>query len=99
DEFSSLKLDSIKPKLFENESPDEFNNENVPPINLRLDFPKSKESPPTITVHLQDRLLVMTSHAIDVLSQNLEEIFTVEERILRENLPPKLIPIEIQLNN
>ncbi|CAM4823866.1 unnamed protein product [Rotaria magnacalcarata] len=99
DEFSSLKLDSIKPKLFENESPDELNNENVPPINLRLDFPKSKESPPTITIHLQDRLLVITSHAIDVLSQNLEEIFTVEERILRENLPPKLIPIEIQLNN
>ncbi|CAF1100558.1 unnamed protein product [Rotaria sordida] len=100
DEFSSLKLDTIKPKLFENENPDEYNNENVPSINVRIDFPKSELlPPPIITLRIQDRSLKITSHAIDVISKNLEEIFTNEEKILRENQPLKIPSLDIHLNN
>ncbi|CAF4371835.1 unnamed protein product, partial [Rotaria sp. Silwood2] len=100
DEFSSVKLDTIKPKIFENENPDEYNTENVPPINVRIDFPKSELSPPPIiTLHIQDRSLKVASHAIDVISQNFEEMLTSEEKILRENQPIKTAPIDIHLNN
>ncbi|CAF4699612.1 unnamed protein product [Rotaria sp. Silwood1] len=100
DEFSSLQFDTIKPTLFENENPDEDNNENVSPINLRIDFPKSELSPPPIvTLHIQDRSLTIASHAIDVITQNFEEILTNEEKILRENQPLKIVPIDIHLNN
>ncbi|CAF4542304.1 unnamed protein product, partial [Rotaria sp. Silwood2] len=100
DEFHSLKYDSIKPKLFENECPDEFNNENVPPINIRIDIPKGKSSPlPIVTIKLENRILAMTTHALDIILQNLEEIRTIEEKILRKNRPHKSVPINIDLNN
>jgi hypothetical protein len=117
DEFHSLKFDSIKPKLFENERPgifdsfcffvknlflflDEFNDENVPPINIRIDFPKSESSSlPTVTVQLEDRTLAIASHSIDVLLQNLEEIHTGEEKSIQKTHPHKFLPIDVHLNN
>jgi hypothetical protein len=78
---------------------DEFNNENVPPINIRIDLPKSEiPSPPILTLQIQDRSLKTTSHAIDVISQILEEMLTPEEKIIRSQ-SPKLAPIDIYLNN
>ncbi|CAF2368503.1 unnamed protein product [Rotaria sp. Silwood2] len=57
--FSSLKFDTIKSKLFENEN--EYHNENVPPINVHLDFPKSELSPslppPFINLHVPRSLI------------------------------------------
>jgi hypothetical protein len=78
-----------------------LNNDNVPPINIRIDFPKGEPSPslPLITLQMQDRSLTTTSHALDILSQNLEEIFTAEEKLIRQTQPPKLPPIDIHLNN
>ncbi|CAF4200456.1 unnamed protein product, partial [Rotaria magnacalcarata] len=74
DEFHSLKFDSLKPKLFENESPDKCNNDGVPPIDVRIDFPKGKSnSLPIITIKIENRTFAMTNHAIDILSKNLEE--------------------------
>ncbi|CAF1314302.1 unnamed protein product [Adineta ricciae] len=102
DEFSSLKFDAIKPKLFENENPDEYNNENVPPINIRIDLPKGDSlppPPPTVTVQVQDRSLVIANHALDVLAQNLEEILTPEEKLIRQNQPLKIVPLDIILKN
>ncbi len=118
DEFHSLKFDSIKPKLFENESPgildlfspkfffiyflflDEFNNENVPPINLRIDFPKGESSsPPIITIKIEDRTFGIATHAIDVLLENLEEIHTREEKSLGKTHAHEFIPIDVHLNN
>jgi len=119
DEFSSLKLNSIKPKLFENERPgiidrsyfsqissfffsqDEYNNENVPPINVRIDFTKGEfpPPPPMVTVKLQDRTLITTDHTVEVLTQNLEEIFTLEQKLIRQTQPVKLPPIDVHLTN
>ncbi len=48
---------------------------------------------------MQDRSLTTTSHALDILSQNLEEIFTAEEKLIRQTQPSKLPPIDIHLNN
>jgi len=79
---------------------DEFNNENVPPINLRIDFPKGESSSlPIITVKIEDRTLGIATHAIDVLLQNLEEIHTREEKNLGKTHSHKFIPIDIHLNN
>ncbi len=80
---------------------DEFNNENVPPINVRIDFTKGEfpPPPPFVTLKIQDRSLRTTSHAIDVLTQNLEEIFAAEEKLIRQNQSPKLVPIDLHLNN
>ncbi len=115
DEFHSLKYDSIKPKLFENERPgmfnqflsksifyflDEYNDENVPPINIRVDIPKDEpNAPPIITIKLEDRALVLTSHALDILQENLEEVHTSEEKSLRKKQAPQNIPIDIYLRN
>ncbi|CAF0787726.1 unnamed protein product [Adineta steineri] len=101
DEFFALKFDTIKPKLFDNENPDEFNNEKVPPINIRIDFPKDKISSPTplVCVKIQDRTLSVASHAIDVITLNLEEILTSEEKFIRQNQPLKIVPIDIYLSN
>ncbi len=79
---------------------DEFNNENVPPINIRIDFPKGEiPSLPILTLQIQDRSLTMTSHAIELLLQNLEQIFTPEEKLIRRNRPPKIVPLDVHLNN
>ena len=117
DEFSSMRFDAIKPKLFENERPgmensfstqfssfvllDELNNDDVPPIAIRIDFPKGQtpSPPPLVTLQMQNRSLTTTSHALDVLSQNLEEILTDEEKLERQNQPLKSPPIDINLNN
>jgi len=94
DEFHSLKFDSIKPKLFDNERPDELNNENVPPINIRIDFPKDESNPPAIiTLQIEDRTLAITSHAIDIIQQNLEE------KSLQKTDAQKCLPIDIHLTN
>ncbi len=72
----------------------------MPPIIVRVDIPKvESKPPPNITLLIQDRVLTLTSHAIDILSQNLEEIFTPEEKLLQQNQPPKLAPIDARLNN
>ncbi|CAF3503531.1 unnamed protein product [Rotaria sp. Silwood1] len=100
DEFHSLKYDSIKPKLFENESLDELNNENIRPINIRIDVPKGKSNPlPIITIKIENRLFSMATHALGVLVQNLQEVRTSEEKTLRKSRSPKSIPIDIDLNN
>ncbi len=80
---------------------DELNNEKVPPINIRIDFPKgeSKPSLPQVTLQMQDRSLTTTSHALDILTQNLEEICPIEEKLIRQTQSPKLPPIDIHLNN
>ena len=81
---------------------DEYNNENVPPINIRIDLPKGDPQPPpppTVTVQVQDRSLVIASHALDVLAQNLEEILTPEEKLIRQNQPLKIVPLDIILKN
>jgi hypothetical protein len=79
---------------------DEYNNENVPPINLRIDFPKGDSNPiPIVTIQLEDRTLVIASHALDVLQQNLEEVHTREEKSLRKNHPPQFMPIDVHLSN
>jgi hypothetical protein len=79
---------------------DELNHENVPPINVRVDLPKdASKPPPIVTLQVQDRVLTITSHAIDVLTQNLEEIFTPEEKLIRQNQPLKLAPIDARLSN
>ncbi|CAF3325657.1 unnamed protein product [Rotaria socialis] len=100
DEFHSLKFDSLKPKLFENESPDKCNNDSVPPIDVRIDFPKGKSnSLPIITIKIENRTFAMTNHAIDILSKNLEEIRTIEEKRLRQSQPQKTPTIDIHLDN
>ncbi|CAF3619670.1 unnamed protein product [Rotaria sordida] len=100
DEFHSLKFDSIKPKLFENESPDKLNNENAPPINMRVDFSKDKSSSlPSVTIKIKNRILAIATHALDILVQNLEEVRTSEEKSLRKNRPQKSVPIDVHLNN
>lgn len=116
DEFREMKIDSLKPKLFDNERPgkslfffdfstipfvlDKVNDENVLPIELRLDFPKGDEHPPPIlTIKLHDRSLMTTTHSIDMILQNLEEIHTDEEKSLRKSRPKKLIPIDLHLTN
>ena len=79
---------------------DELNNENVPPINVRIDFPKHQlSSLPVITLCIQERSLTIASHALDIILRNLEEIFTPEEKLLRKDRPRKLAPINIHLNN
>lgn len=100
DEFHEMKIESLKPKLFDNERPDKVNDENVLPIKLRLDFTKGDEHPPPIlTIKLHDRSLMTTTHSIDVILQNLEEIHTDEEKSLRKSRPKKLIPIDLHLTN
>lgn len=79
---------------------DEDNNVNIPPINLRLDFPKGDSTPPSmVTIRLENRTLSIASHAIDILLQNLEEIHTSQEKSLRRKRPHKFIPLDIHLNN
>ncbi|CAF0946667.1 unnamed protein product [Adineta steineri] len=100
DEFHSFKFDSIKPKLFENESPDEFNNENVPPVNIRIDFPKGEtSSPPIVTIKIEDRVIGVAMHALDIILQNMEEIHTNEEKSLRKKRSNKFVPIDVYLKN
>ncbi len=43
--------------------------------------------------------MTTTTHAIDVILENLEEIFTPEEKIIRLNQPPKIAPIDLHLTN
>lgn len=77
-----------------------FNNETVPTIDIRIDFPKGEPSPPpSITVYLKDRILTIPSHAIDVLSQNLQETDDTVETNQSNNVSSKLVPINAQLNN
>ena len=79
---------------------DDFNDKNVPPINIRINFPKGQpDSKPTVTVQLENRTLSIATHAIDILLQNLEEIHTREEKSLRKQRPNKFTPIDIHLNN
>ena len=80
---------------------DELNSDKVPPINIRIDFPKgeSTSSLPVVALKMQDRSIKTTSHALDILVQNLEEIFTAEEKLIRKGHPPKLPPIDMHLNN
>ncbi len=79
---------------------DEFNDENVSPINLRIDLPKGESnSLPIVTIKIEDRTLGIAAHAIDVLLQNLEEVHTHEEKNLRKNHPHKFLPIDVHLNN
>lgn len=79
---------------------DPFNNENVSPINIRIDLPKG-QGPllPTATLQIQNRSLATTTHALDILAQNLDEIFTPEQKIARRKQPPKILPLDIHLNN
>ncbi|UJR30291.1 hypothetical protein I4U23_017829 [Adineta vaga] len=98
DEFRSLKFDSIKPKLFDNERPDEFNDANVLPVNVRIDFPKG-ESPPIVTVKIEDRTFGFTTHSLDIILENLEEIHTNEEKRFRKNHSHKFIPIDVHVKN
>lgn len=79
---------------------DKLNDENVLPLQFRLDFPQGdNHPPPTVTVKAQDRSLALTSHSIDILSQTLEEIHTDEEKSLRQSRPKKLVPIDVSLKN
>lgn len=77
---------------------DELNDANVSPVNLRIDFPKG-ESPPIVTVKLEDRVLGFATHALDVIIENLEEIHTAEEKRFRKTHPRKFVPIDIHLKN
>ena len=80
---------------------DELNNEDVPPIAVRIDFAKgqSPSPPPHVTVQMENRSLATNSHVLEVLSQNLEEIFTEEEKLARQNQPPNSPPIDVHLKN
>lgn len=70
------------------------------PINVRIDIPKGKSNPlPIITIKLENRTLSTSTHALDVISQNLEEIRTIEEKMIRRSRPQKTPPINIHLNN
>ena len=77
---------------------DELNDANVSPVNLRIDFPKG-ESPPIVTVKIEDRVLGFATHALDIIIDNLEEIHTNEEKRFRKNHERKFIPIDIHLKN
>ena len=80
---------------------DELNNDSVPPITVRIDFAKGEfpPPPPLVTLKVQDRSLATNSHVLDILAQNLEEIFTAEQKLALRNQPPKLPPIDIYLEN
>lgn len=80
---------------------DELNNDDVPPIAIRVDFAKgqSPSPPPHVTVQMQNRALATNSHTLEILAQNLEEIFTDEEKIARQNQTPNSPPIDININN
>ena len=80
---------------------DPLNDANVPPIQIRIDFLKGEtSSSPTITVQMQDRSLPVSTHALELLLQNLEEIPECEEGMaIRKDQPKKLVPIDVDLRN
>ncbi|CAF5031478.1 unnamed protein product [Rotaria sp. Silwood1] len=54
-----------------------YNNENVPSMNVHINFSKKQLLPsPIITLHIQNHSLKIIIHAIDVISKNFEEIIT-----------------------
>ena len=116
DEFSALKFDAIKPKLFQSERPgkssdlfsstdhrrsfaDELNSDQVPPINIRVDLPKGDPALPEVTLRIRDRSLSVHAHALEVLVQNLEEIQTAEEKLVKKDRPIQIVPIDVHLTN
>ena len=80
-------------------SPDEWNSDQVPPINIRVDLIKGDRAPPQVTLRIADRSLNVQAHALDVLLQNLEEIQTAEEKQAKKDRPIQLVPIDIHLTN
>ena len=80
-------------------SSDEWNTDQVPPINIRVDLIKGDRVPPQVTLRMADRSLNMHAHALDVLLQNLEEIQTAEEKQAKKDRPIQLVPIDIHLTN
>ena len=79
---------------------DEYNNENVPAIDVRIDFPQGdSKPPPVVTVKAENRTIGIATHAIDVILQNLEEVHTREEKSLRKSRPHTFVPIDVHLNN
>lgn len=79
---------------------DEHNDASVPPVLLRVDFPKGQNSPPPhVTVKAQDRTVAIATHAIDIILQTLEEIHTPEEKQFRRSRSKKFVPIDADLHN
>ena len=79
---------------------DEHNDASVPPVLLRVDFPKGQNSPPpNVTVKAQDRTVAIATHAVDIILQTLEEIHTSEEKQFRRSRAKKFVPIDADLHN
>jgi hypothetical protein len=70
------------------------------PIIVRIDFAHSEpKSSPHIILKLDHRRLEISNYAIDVLSQNLEEIHTAEEKELHQSRGHSSIPIDVLLDD
>ncbi|CAF1022643.1 unnamed protein product [Didymodactylos carnosus] len=99
DEFIGLKFENIKPKLFDNNIP--CNTVNSPIINVpvyaRIDFPKGSE-PPHVRIEVKDRRLQISKHSIDILSDTLEEIKPMHDKI-EERQHSNMVTIDVLLTN